>query len=138
MSLSQPNILLEFVPLLTLLSSFCRTLDIPTRVAHIHHRYFAANRTIRKRDFHTREYCLSLLQPPACAVISSSAICHAPNFPTILLTRLVWLCNCDCQIRFVSREPNSKIRPSSANRHQYCRSPGQSWKKCFRVFIALF
>lgn len=102
--------------------------------------YFAANSSRRKREFHTRWHCLTVIQPPAWAVISSSArlrICHGSNFSTVCLTRLAWLiATAKSSVYYASLA--AKNRPSSASSHQYCRSPGQSWRRCSRIFTALF
>ena len=66
---------------------------ISTRVAHVHHSYFARSLP-RKREFHIRRVCLTVIQPLACAdhpVPSSSTESHASNFPTVSLTRLMSL-----------------------------------------------
>ena len=64
-------------------------------------------------------------------------VCHAPNFPTVCLTRLVWLiATAKSSVYYASLA--AKNRPSSASSHQYCRSPGQSWRRCSRIFTALF
>lgn len=52
------------------------------------------------------------------------------KFPHDLPDSLVWLI-ATAKMRFVSCEPTTKALCSSANRHQYCRSPGKSLEKVF-------